>query len=200
MAKIRKDLETTSEIPKLDKRVVTKTDGSTYEIDTRNIGSRNALTTIPEKDKPDTPQSCWSCGKTTPKAQRHTELTNGQVITGGEDAANEAAGVEAEETIPADDKLVMALPGEDDTEFVTLALSTSSENSYRLERQPHPCPRCGQDRIVGVNGSKRWCIGCEATWEKERDFLTEVADQSNAPALGSSRKIILPKIKQGEGE
>ncbi|MCP4287728.1 MAG: hypothetical protein GY792_25375, partial [Gammaproteobacteria bacterium] len=154
----------------------------------------NVLATIPEKDKSDTPQ-------------RHTQPANGQAITSGEDAANEAAGVEATETIPVNDKLVMALSDEDDTEFVSLALSTSSENSYKVERQPHSCPRCGQDRIVGVNGSKRWCISCEATWKKEDDFLTEVTDQSGTPALRTlvQRRFLellshLDKVQLGQVE
>ncbi len=146
VGKIRKELETTAEIPQLDKRVVTKTDGSTYEIDTRNIGSSSQLSEVKRKVQPQQPQS----------ADAHL----------------------------IDDKLVIELPSEDDTELVTH--SASGENNYRLERQPHACPRCGQDRIVGVNGSKHWCIGCETTWEKASDFLAEV---SGSPASAVSRQV-----------
>ncbi|MCP4406853.1 MAG: hypothetical protein GY807_03675, partial [Gammaproteobacteria bacterium] len=146
VGKIRRELEVTAEIPQLDKRTVTKADGRTYKIDTRNIGSNELNEAKKEMLPKDEPVSR----------------------------------VQPADTHFTDNKLVITLPDQDNTE---LALSTSSENSYMVERQSHPCPRCGQDRIVGVNGSKRWCIGCEATWKKEGDFLTEVTDRSGTPAL-----------------
>lgn len=74
----------------------------------------------------------------------------------------------------------MALPDEDNAKLINLARSTSDECGLPLERQPHACPRCGHDRIVGVNGSKRWCLNCETTWETAADFLAEVSDLPNS--------------------
>ena len=43
------------------------------------------------------------------------------------------------------------------------------------EEQPQPCPQCGEQRVRGVNGSQRWCIGCGANWPSASTFLTAVA-------------------------
>lgn len=49
------------------------------------------------------------------------------------------------------------------------------------EDQPHPCPECGERRVRGVNGSKRWCIGCGANWPTAGDFLADVAAAAGQP-------------------
>ena len=141
VAKIRRELEVSSEIPKIEQRMVSR-NGVTYEQNTRNIGSNGQLS----------------------EARKEVPLQQPQ---------------------PADaslknDSFVMALPGEDSTELADPARSTSGESGLPPERQPYPCPRCGQDRIVGVNGSKRWCLNCETTWEKAADFLAEVSGPSNS--------------------
>ncbi len=49
-------------------------------------------------------------------------------------------------------------------------------HSYILEEdQPQPCPECGEQRVRGVNGSQRWCIGCGASWPTATAFLADVA-------------------------
>lgn len=141
VAKIRIELEVSSEIPKIEQRMVSR-NGVTYEQNTRNIGSSGPLS----------------------EARKEAPLLQPQPA----------------DVSLIDSKFVMMLPGEDNVELVNLALSTLGESGYPLERQPHACPRCGQDRIVGVNGSKRWCVNCEATWEKAADFLAEVSGLSNS--------------------
>jgi hypothetical protein len=49
VGKIRKELETTGEIPQLPKRVVTKASGATYHIDTTNIGNGKKTSTLVSK-------------------------------------------------------------------------------------------------------------------------------------------------------
>ncbi len=50
--------------------------------------------------------------------------------------------------------------------------------------QDFECPRCGQERIVGVNGSQRWCLNCGAEWPTAAEFLNEVevVGQMSTPA------------------
>jgi hypothetical protein len=36
------------------------------------------------------------------------------------------------------------------------------------------CPRCRQEKIVGINGSQRWCLNCGAEWPTAAEFLSEV--------------------------
>jgi predicted RNA-binding Zn-ribbon protein involved in translation (DUF1610 family) len=53
---------------------------------------------------------------------------------------------------------------------------TNGKQAAGPEPQIHQfeCPRCGQERIVGVNGSRRWCLHCNAEWPTAADFLAEV--------------------------
>ncbi|GAB4422883.1 MAG: hypothetical protein Kow0031_01120 [Anaerolineae bacterium] len=56
------------------------------------------------------------------------------------------------------------------------AQSQRARHSYILEEdQPQPCPECGEQRVRGVNGSQRWCIGCGASWPTAAAFLADVA-------------------------
>jgi len=141
VAKIRRELELSSEILKIEQRTVSR-NGAIYEQNTRNIGS----------------------------SSRSGEAREGTPLQQPQPA-----------DIPLEDnRFDMALPDEDNTKFVNLARSTSDECGLPLERQPHACPRCGRDRIVGVNGSKRWCLNCETTWETAADFLAEVSGPLNS--------------------
>ncbi|GAB4428732.1 MAG: hypothetical protein Kow0031_09020 [Anaerolineae bacterium] len=62
---------------------------------------------------------------------------------------------------------------------------------YVLEEkaQPHPCPQCGEQRVRGVNGSQRWCIGCGANWPTAGTFLAAVAaaEQNGSTAVRRER-------------
>ncbi|MEM7343233.1 MAG: hypothetical protein AAF485_03245 [Chloroflexota bacterium] len=161
VGKIRSELEVTAEIPQLDKRVVTKSDGRTYEINTRNIG-RSATPEAEQKTSDVVPATSYH---QTQKRVSTSHPLNSALI----------------------DNQVVSVPNEGDIETVPVDLPITLEtNGYTLERQPHPCPRCHQDRIVGVNGSKRWCLHCEAAWETADDFLTELTNPTDAPALRNS--------------
>lgn len=46
---------------------------------------------------------------------------------------------------------------------------------YQPQRQEFECPRCGAEKIVGVNGSRRWCLNCLAEWPTADAFLAEVS-------------------------
>ena len=62
----------------------------------------------------------------------------------------------------------------DHKEEKTGASPLSFSNGYTPEPQAFECPRCTQERIVGVNGSRRWCLNCGAEWPSAMAFLAEV--------------------------
>ena len=45
---------------------------------------------------------------------------------------------------------------------------------YEPKALEFECPRCGKESIVGVNGSRRWCLNCSAEWSTVASFLAEV--------------------------
>lgn len=53
-------------------------------------------------------------------------------------------------------------------------LDTPEQPKYQFEPQEFECPRCGQEKIVGVNGSRRWRLNCMAEWPTADVFLAEV--------------------------
>jgi hypothetical protein len=53
-------------------------------------------------------------------------------------------------------------------------LDAAEHPKYQLKPQEFECPRCGQEKIVGVNGSRRWCLNCMAEWPTADAFLAEV--------------------------
>ena len=124
VGKIRHELETTGEIPQLDKRLVRKSDGSTYELDTRYIGEQRST------DRP--------------------RLAPLDPVLASDPLAETPIATDLQ-------------PSEPET-----------QSKYQLEPQPYACPRCGQPKIVGVNGSRRWCLNCLAEWPTAAEFLTEV--------------------------
>lgn len=147
VGRIRNDMETTAEIPQLDQRVVKKSDGTTYQIDTSKIGSRSP----------------------------HQEKTEPGEIT-----------------VPASS----SEPASTNQETLGLVETRSPDNGHKLEptaryeptAQEFECPRCGQEKIVGVNGSRRWCLACDAEWPTAQAFLTEVnARRDRQPGGGPTR-------------
>ena len=61
------------------------------------------------------------------------------------------------------------------TNCIPYAKSRADEHpKYQLKPQEFECPRCGQEKIVGVNGSRRWCLNCMAEWPTADAFLAEV--------------------------
>lgn len=57
---------------------------------------------------------------------------------------------------------------------LNIQLTTPPQLEYKPQLQEFECPRCRQERIVGVNGSRRWCLNCGAEWPTAAEFLTEV--------------------------
>jgi transcription elongation factor Elf1 len=108
-------MEASSEIPKMDKRIVTR-GGVTYKQDTSNIGSTPT--------RPD--------------------------VSSGEHVTPVRQG-EATETRQPDNG-----PHTEPT------------------AQAFECPRCGQEKIVGVNDRRFWCLACDAEWSTVQEFLAEV--------------------------
>lgn len=56
-------------------------------------------------------------------------------------------------------------------------------------------PHCGRERIVGVNGSRRWCLNCSAEWPTAATFLAAVqSEPSTEPTTG--REAIRNRLRQ----
>lgn len=61
--------------------------------------------------------------------------------------------------------------------------------------QEFECPCCGQEKIVGVNGSRRWCLNCSAEWPTAAAFL--VAVQARQPqALATGREALKIRLRK----
>ncbi|MBE7472308.1 MAG: hypothetical protein HS114_24505 [Anaerolineales bacterium] len=76
----------------------------------------------------------------------------------------------------------------------TVKLSyTADPTSYEPKAQEFECPCCGQEKIVGVNGSRRWCLNCSAEWPTAAAFLAAV--QTRQPqALATGREAIKMRL------
>jgi hypothetical protein len=136
VAKIRREMEASSEIPKIDKRIVTRS-GVTYKQDISNIGSAPAQS------------------EEVPPSERIVP----------------ARSSEPAETRPPDHRY-----------------PADSPFSYEPTAQEFECPRCGLERIVGRNGSRRWCLACDAEWPTAQAFLAEVnLQRSRQPGQGPTR-------------
>lgn len=133
VGRIRSEMETTAEIPQLDQRVVKKTDGTTYKIDTSNIGGRSPHQ---EKTEPDE--------ITVPTTSSEPAYTDQEV------------------------------PGSVEPHWPNNGHKPEPSARYETTAQEFECPRCGQEKIVGVNGSRRWCLACDAEWSTAKEFLAEV--------------------------
>ncbi len=59
--------------------------------------------------------------------------------------------------------------------------SADEQTEHRPRTQEFQCPRCAQEKIVGVNGSRRWCLGCQAQWTTAAEFLAEVHQRQEVP-------------------
>jgi predicted RNA-binding Zn-ribbon protein involved in translation (DUF1610 family) len=136
-------MEATAELPQLNKRVVKKANGETYEIDTTHIGAR------PVQPAVETSRRLAQATGQSPKINSSSHQVREALLyppTG-------------------------QLPDHVNSE------NTSSPVAP-LKDQPTPqefkCPRCGEEKIVGVNGSRRWCLNCLAEWPAATLFLAEV--------------------------
>jgi hypothetical protein len=147
VAKIRRKLELSSEIPKIDQRIV-KRNGVTYEQNTRNIGNSQHDGSAGE------PQ----CATTSISRQFRPALSHvhQDIIQPDEIHA-------FERTYPWSEGV---RPG--------IRSDIDEQSTYQPTPQEFECPRCGEEKIVGVNGSRRWCLNCLAEWPTSDSFLAEV--------------------------
>ncbi len=58
--------------------------------------------------------------------------------------------------------------------------AVASLDEYEPKAQEFECPHCGLEKIVGVNGSRRWCLNCGAEWPTAMAFLAEVESWSHS--------------------
>lgn len=145
VARIRREMELSSEIPKMDRRIVTR-NGVTYEQDTTGIGTKP---TRQEAEHPDTnvPQTQYPASPAYPHI---SELPEPHLPDNTRD-----------------------LP---------------PTTSYEPTVQAFECPRCDREKIVGVNGSRRWCLHCGTEWPTAGAFLAEAkARQDQEPGEGVTR-------------
>lgn len=84
-------------------------------------------------------------------------------------------------------------------------LDAAEQPKYQLKPQEFECPRCGQEKIVGVNGSRRWCLNCLAEWPTADAFLAEVNadggqdfEQPGRQQLQSRFQNILARLDESE--
>lgn len=118
VGKLRRELETSGEIPRIDKRTVTR-NGQVYQQNTGRIGQpETAPEPGPSSSLPLPAAACATCSP--------------------------------------------------------YAGSNGKQAPLQPKAQEFECPRCGRERIVGVNGSRRWCLHCGAEWPTTAAFLAEV--------------------------
>lgn len=197
VGKIRQELELSGEIPQIEKRIVSR-NGATYEQDTRNIGDQSdyvpvwkleqgvnawlAATAHPRVTPPNILAEIRA--KTEVGEQFLTEMNGFLPVTcrrsdlieachnllGHPRASQEScfSNRQRPEAYSAghQDRVVTLTP-----EYVTYE---TEKSGYEAQAQEFECPRCGQEKIVGVNGSRRWCLNCGAEWPTAAAFLAEV--------------------------
>jgi hypothetical protein len=67
---------------------------------------------------------------------------------------------------------------------INIPTPAEPHREYKPQPQEFECPRCRQEKIVGVNGSRRWCLRCGAEWPTAGEFLAEV--NANRGQAGSA--------------
>ncbi|MCL4299091.1 MAG: ParB N-terminal domain-containing protein [Anaerolineae bacterium] len=88
-----------------------------------------------------------------------------------------------------------ALPSDCKLEHVVKVGYPYDSTYYEPKAQEFECPHCGQEKIVGVNGSRRWCLNCSAEWPTAAAFLAAVqSEPSTEPTTG--REAIRNRLRQ----
>jgi hypothetical protein len=79
-------------------------------------------------------------------------------------------------TIPGPNGIGLANGSRQSDRGPSLSAPLVAEEPARHEphAQDFECPRCGQEKVVGVNGSRRWRLGCGAEWPTATSFLAEI--------------------------
>jgi predicted RNA-binding Zn-ribbon protein involved in translation (DUF1610 family) len=200
---IRQELELSGEILQIDKRIVNR-GGVTYEQDTGNIGSNQPdWTPVWELEQAvgqwlsnSNANEATQIGtleeikqNTSRGRQLLEQLLTGDILP----SPNRKRDV-----IQACNNILgqlRAASHSSPTDWMTLESSSNcATNGVRVDKnsrlknvppaghktestpkaQAFECPRCGLEKIVGVNGSRRWCLNCGAEWPTASDFLAEV--------------------------
>jgi predicted RNA-binding Zn-ribbon protein involved in translation (DUF1610 family) len=218
VGKVRADLETTGEIPQLDKRIVKKASGETYEIDTTNIGGTTS--TYAPVWKVETAIRQWLDETFEELAEQLQVLTDIKNIT--PEGQHQLTRLLSTDILPSSrrkrdviqachnvldqlrPKSQSPCPNSATLESTTGTwayeareakpngqIDTQSPAVPQVEHKPQPqefeCPRCGQEKIVGVNGSRRWCLNCGAEWPTAAEFMAEVNAARDQAGAGPTR-------------
>jgi hypothetical protein len=69
----------------------------------------------------------------------------------------------------------------------------SGSTDHKPKALEFECPRCGRESIVGVNGSRRWCLNCSAEWLTVASFLAEL--QSLPTSVHSTREQLVSRFE-----
>jgi hypothetical protein len=238
VGKVRAELETTGEIPQLDKRIVKKASGETYEIDTTNIGgTKPAYASVWKleiairqwlgetfEDLAEQLQTLTEIKDKTPEGQRHLSrlLSDNSLPSARRER----------DVIQACHNVLDQLRRQTQSlrpNFATLESGTGSwayevsepklngktnieapadrQPEHKPQPQEFECPRCGQEKIVGVNGSRRWCLNCGAEWSTATEFLAEIkATREQSGIIPTRTKLqqrfsnILASLEEQDGQ
>lgn len=168
VAVVRQELELSGKILCIVERTVNR-GGATYRQNTRNIGGR--LTGNGQVSEGEQKASRSSLVNLHNQAK---SLKNPSVVKDSV-APKPATGQmcldqpgQLVDTVP--DMPAASLP-----EIVSPASAGEQPTAQEFE-----CPHCGQERVVGVNGSRRWCLNCDAEWPTAAAFLTAATVTHNA--------------------
>jgi transcription elongation factor Elf1 len=181
VGKIRSELEITAEIPQLDKRIVKKASGEIYEIDTRNIGSSQPVNYVPVWEL-EVALRQWLSNTF---ADRDTQIQVLEEIKQG--SSRERQYLEqllTGDILPSPKRkrdVIQACHNvlDQNRQAERNNLSADEPTEHKPKAQEFECPRCGHEKIVGVNGSRRWCLNCGAEWSTAVDFLEEAKTKRN---------------------
>ncbi|MFC1975760.1 hypothetical protein ACFLXQ_05135 [Chloroflexota bacterium] len=191
VGKIRSEMEATAEIPQLDKRVVKKASGEIYEIDTRNIGgSKQSYIPVWELE---TAIRKWLSNMFADRASQIEVLEGIKQNTPCEYQYLEQ--LLTSDILPSPKRkrdVIQACNNvlEQYRQAERNNISTDGPIGHKPKAQEFECPRCGQEKIVGVNGSRRWCLNCGAEWPTASDFLEEANARQNQIVKSPTREQI----------
>jgi predicted RNA-binding Zn-ribbon protein involved in translation (DUF1610 family) len=92
------------------------------------------------------------------------------------------SGARVKPTVPGSNGIEAANGSrQSDRDPTPTAIPVAEEQArYEPHAQDFECPRCGQEKVVGVNGSRRWCLGCGAEWPTATSFLAEIEISAGA--------------------
>jgi hypothetical protein len=86
-----------------------------------------------------------------------------------------------------------------------IKLDPAEQPKFQPTPQEFECPRCGEEKIVGVNGSRRWCLNCLTEWPNSDTFLAEVNATQQVLELPTRQQLqnrfltMLAKLDEEDG-